>query len=454
MLNCLYINAVRCNIAAFQTKCMRRFLILYCLLLALPSFAQVQNLIVTRPVILHEADNGVSPAVAHLDAGTRLHLLEAHMTGNYWHVQVLGTGNKGWVYKTYVAADTVHQPPEDHRRRDIHSSGVSVDSVSIRVVDVGNGLCTIIRLPHGKYVIYDAGGLMTSNGAQTWAQMQQFLPAGATVEFMVLSHMDGDHIAAASQAIYGYNIKKVIWGGYDRSIDDPRSSETDAFQRLSTALQERHNITESINLHERDSIIYPGNDVEISGVHFKLLCGFGAPLPEWGHMNAAERLNGVSIVMKLEYAGNSILFTGDAVGRRKDDTDSVCIATEKFLVDHAGDELKSTVMFAPHHGAENGSSGPFLDKVSPQYIVIAAGHVGTFIHPRKTTCLRYLHYMPADHIFRTDRGDDQGEQEWDYMHIPGCKDEAGDDDIQIDMRSDNKLHIYYLDPVNACHTHE
>lgn len=327
-----------------------------------------------------------------------------------------------------------------------------LDSVSVRIIDVDNGLCTIIRLPGNKYVIYDAGGLNTADGSQTWAAMQQFLPAGSNVELMILSHMDGDHIVAASQAIRGYLIKKVIWGGYDRKIDGSDPTETGAFSRLKIALHDRQAVTESINLNERDSVIYPGGDIDISGAHFKLLCGFGKPLPEWHLTAPAERLNGVSIVMKMEYAGNSVLFTGDAVGRRKDDPETTCIATEKFLVDHVGDGLQSTVMFAPHHGAENGSSKKFLDKVKPRYIVIPAGHVARFLHPRKITCLRYLNYLAADHIFRTDRGDDQGDDEWDYLRIPGCKDKAGDDDIQVDLRSDHKIHVYYLNPLNVCTT--
>lgn len=424
---------------------MNRFII-FCIaiLCSIASYAQ-DVWVVSRPTILHKSYNSASPDVAHLDAGTMVKMLSAQMTNNYYHVQVPETGDKGWIYKTYLKPDEEHDAPANQPV----TAAAAPDSVSIRVVDVDNGLCTIIRLPHNKYVIYDAGGPNTADGNETWEQMKKFLPEGADVEFLVLSHMDGDHIVAASQVIRGYNIKKVIWGGYDRKIDGSNATETDAFRRLKAALYDRRAITESINLNERDSTIYPGNDMILSGAHIKFLCGFGKPLPEWHLSDPAERLNGVSIVMKLEYGGNSVLFTGDALGRRKTSAEDVCMATEKFLVDHAGDNLRSTVMFSPHHGAENGSSKPFMDKVMPQYIIIPAGHA-SFLHPRATTCTRYLNYVHADHIFRTDRGDDQGEQEWDYQRINGCRDKAGDDDIQIDLRSDNKLRVYYLDPTNGC----
>lgn len=404
--------------------------------------AQTETLVVTRPAILHKSYNSGSPTVAHLATGEKLVLLLPTANSNYYHVQRQSTGAKGWVYKNYVQQQTDTPASEEPQP-------VGLDSVSVRVVDVGNGLCAIIRLPGNKYVLYDAGGLTTANGNATYEQMLQTLDAGTTIEFMILSHMDGDHIVAAEQAIHNYRIKKVIWGGYDRKIDGSNATETNAFQRLKQSLLDRSTITESINLHERDSIIYPGGNIMISGVSFKLLCGFGKPLPEWNLTKPDERLNAVSIVMRMEYAGNSVLFTGDALGRRKDSPETTCIATEKFLVDHVGNGLQSTVMLSPHHGAENGSSKPFLDKVKPEYIVIPAGHV-THKHPRKVSCMRYLQYVPDHRIFRTDRGDDQGELEWDYLRIPGCKDPAGDDDIQIDLRSDHKLNIYYSNPTNTC----
>jgi len=421
------------------------------LLLAGTLIAQEQSRVATKPATLHQLHNNSSLQLTPVDPGTKPRTWAGDMTDNHYRAQVLNPKSNGRIYKNDLARENLNEAFADH----LALAPVSeLDSVSVRVIDVDNGLCTIIRLPGNKYVIYDAGGLNTANGTQTWGYMKKFLPEGSTVELMVLSHMDGDHIVAASQAIRGYHIKKVIWGGYDRKIDGSNTTETNAFKRLKAALHDRRDITESINLHERDSVIYPGGDINISGVHFKILCGFGKPLQEW-HLNsdAGERLNGVSIVMKVIYGNNSVLFTGDALGRRKDDPDSTCIATEKFLVDHAGNELQSNVMFSPHHGAENGSSKPFLDKVKPEYIVIPSGHVSTFLHPRKTTCLRYLNYVTADHILRTDRGDDQGAKEWDYLRIPGSRDVAGDDDIQIDLRSDNKLHVYYLNPINVSTAH-
>jgi hypothetical protein len=49
---------------------------------------------------------------------------------------------------------------------------------------------------------------------------------------------------------------------------------------------------------------------------------------------------------------------------------------------------------------------------------------------------RYFHdsltwQVSPDNILRTDRGDDEGELEWDAERVLGCRDAKGDDDIEI-----------------------
>ena len=73
----------------------------------------------------------------------------------------------------------------------------------------------------------------------------------------------------------------------------------------------------------------------------------------------SERLNAISIVVRLEYRGRSILFTGDTVRRRLDDDDDACKDAEQVMVERHGAGqvlLKSDVLIASHHGANNDSA--------------------------------------------------------------------------------------------------
>jgi hypothetical protein len=108
---------------------------------------------------------------------------------------------------------------------------------------------------------------------------------------------------------------------------------------------------------------------------------------------ASERRNAISVVVRLEYRGRSILFTGDTVGRRLDDADDACSDAEKIMVDR---HMTSRSPYAP------------LER-------------WTWI-----TC-GLTHGLASSHLFRTDFGDDEpGTFEWKVGRVPGCSDPSGD----------------------------
>jgi beta-lactamase superfamily II metal-dependent hydrolase len=313
------------------------------------------------------------------------------------------------------------------------------------VVDVGAGLCNIIKLPNNKYVLYDAGGEFDNSGNRTMEQIKEQIPAGSTIELFVLSHTDADHIVAAWQVVRDYKVKKILWTGFERSMVG-NEAPTQAYQKLVDALG-NHPFTENINLNERDSIIIPEIKMQIGSASFSFLCGFGAPLPEWS-LDKSEKLNAVSIVMKLQFGGNSVLFTGDAVGRHRDDPEDALIATEKYLVENASSALPSTIIIAPHHGARNGSSTAFVELVKPEVVIFSAGH--KFNHPDERTANKYLQFTSVSHLFRTDRGDDEEGTEWDMGRVHNCNDKRGDDDVHIQLRSNHSYRVFYVVPQAGC----
>ena len=46
---------------------------------------------------------------------------------------------------------------------------------------------------------------------------------------------------------------------------------------------------------------------------------------------------------------------------------------ERELVEISGDELKSRVLIAPHHGSRTSSTDRFLDSVQPEVVIISSG---------------------------------------------------------------------------------
>ena len=400
--------------------------------------ASADFLIVQRNGNMRAEPTVESEILEKIHTGDSLILLDdGQQTDSYYHVRGRQSGQEGWVFRTLVrkvAGDIEGTTPIDDNT-----------VVDIRVLDVGAGLCTLIKLPGDKYVVYDAGSDAKLNGNRTLEQIKEYIPIGTDIELMVLSHCDADHINAAEQVVRDYKVKKIVWTGYEASMAG--GTTTGAYKRLVAILKLRP-LTENINLHEKDSVITPGNHFNIGHSKFTFLCGFGSPPEEWLPLDRAEKLNGVSIVMKLDFKGNSILFAGDAVGRHLNSPETTLIATEKFMVENAAALLPSTIIIAPHHGAKNGSSTAFVDLVNPKSVIFSAGH--QFHHPTTRTANLYLQHTHIDSLYRTDRGDDEGTGEWTRLRKNNCTDLFNDDNIQVQLRSNGSYRIFYITPNGAC----
>ena len=415
---------------------MRTLLTVIWLIISSAAFADY--LVVQRNGNLRAEPSTESEILEKIRSGDILDLIEEEKTNGYWHVRAGASGQEGWVFQTLVRKvsgdTTVSAPP---------AADNSV--VDIRILDVGAGHCALIKLPGDKFVIYDAGSDAKLNGNRTIGQIKEYIPEGSTIELLVLSHTDADHINGAGQVVRDYNVKKVLWTGFEASMVG--GTTTGAFKRLQDNLRLKPQ-TENVNLHELDSTIAPGTNFSIGNVKFTFLCGFGKPDPDWVGLDKAEKLNGVSIVMKLEFKGNSVLFTGDAVGRHRDDDPDALLATEEFLVNKAASFLPSTIAIAPHHGAKNGSSAAFVNLVKPEWVVFPAGHQHR--QPTKRTAQVYLQFTTAIKMLRTDRGDDEGSDEWSVGRRNGCVDDFGDDTIQIQLRGNGTFRLYYLTADGPC----
>jgi hypothetical protein len=98
-------------------------------------------------------------------------------------------------------------------------------------------------------------------------------------------------------------------------------------------------------------------------------------------------------------------------------------------------------------GANNGSSACFIQSIAPQFVVFS-----DYQHPTKDAATRSMAAgVPVDRIFRTDFGDDEpGTFESKHGSISGCRDHAGDDDVETVPRLDRSVEVDYLGAPNGC----
>jgi len=313
----------------------------------------------------------------------------------------------------------------------------------VRVVDVGAGECVVIKAPGSDgdhYMIYDAGNFEDS-GLTAIEAIREIIEPDSTVDLLILSHTDADHVAAVPDIVDEYNVLRAIHPGISR--------DKKYWKAAVAAIRKEARDEDCENWSLASKKITPGTQFEIGDATATVISGFARPPASWGLVEDSEKMNAGSIVVRLTYGGKSILICGDAVGRHIDDPADACIAAEKLMVDNkATVTIDSDVIIAPHHGADNGSSKKFIEAVSPEYVVFSAGH--KYDHPRKAAADRYLAagVSPAK-MLRTDRGDDEsagGDKEWAGERKPQATDKKGDDDVEIRVSAAGQLTVKYLNP--------
>ncbi|MGD9369085.1 MAG: hypothetical protein PVH87_25490 [Desulfobacteraceae bacterium] len=310
-------------------------------------------------------------------------------------------------------------------------------AVFVRVIDVGAGLCCVVKMPGDHYMVYDAGDY-PEQGKVAFDGIAQLVPQGQPIELLVLSRSDSDHHGAVKRIFDHYTVKKVIRSGLER--------ETQTWQRSNAAIKAARQAKKTRDINLKYYEFPPGATYRFGDVFVTFVCGFYAPPSDWNinpQTHMSEFRNAGSIAIRLQYKGKSILFTGDAVGRHIGDPDNALMATEKFMIaNSAVIPIDSDVLIAPHHGADNGVSAAFIAAVSPQYVIFSAGH--KYEHPRAAAANRYLvRGLSTDYMFRTDLGDDEGQDEWAFGRIQGHTDKAGDQDIDILIRPDGNVVVAY-----------
>ena len=314
------------------------------------------------------------------------------------------------------------------------------DSLYVRVVDVGAGHCSVTRIPGDEdnhhYLVYDAGNY-EDNGRTCLRGVEEVIPEGEEIDLLVLSHSDSDHLAAADRILGAYKTQRILWTGHQRQ-------DTGTFRRVNGAMDlsraQRGTTIIDLSLFE-----YPhGATYRLGEAFVTFIAGWSEPLPDWRlPLSSSEGRNSISVVVRVLFREKSVLFTGDTVGRHGGDPDEVCDAAEAFMVANSpGIPIDSDVLIAPHHGADNGSSACFIEAVNPEYVIFPAGH--KYAHPRDVTARRYIaRGVPVGNMYRTDRGDDEGSEEWPEGRRPGHKDPKGDDDVEIVVDRAAQLRVAY-----------
>lgn len=279
----------------------------------------------------------------------------------------LSSGTEGFVSKRWVRVITGAEP----------LAADAPTPFTLHVIDVGNG--DGILLDMGEREILIDGG-MYRNPFEPYLLDNGLLQA--PIELAIVTHADADHWKGMQHLLAnsGASVLEFWEPGYDRSCKPLRTYDefveqmrvrvtTDRFLRPLGRF--RPNVSASAT-STPTSFRHP----DIEGVEFFLLHSDDAPLDT----DCAFRINDASIVLKVVVGGISILLTGDANGKRRNDdpsVDPISVEAKLLALEHRFPGiLRADIAKVSHHGSETASTQDFIDAVQPTFALISAstGH--------------------------------------------------------------------------------
>ena len=225
--------------------------------------------------------------------------------------------------------------------------------IEVHFLDVGQGDATLV-ICDGEAMLIDGGG--PSCGQFIYAYLRECVDE---LVYMISTHPHADHVGGLAAALNAVPVG-VIFSPVD-------SWDTKVFENV--VLYAEMQGTPIVCPNEGDVFTLGGAEVTV------LHCW-----PE------AWETNDMSIVLRVDYADTSFLFTGDAE-----------YMSEYMMID-SGWELKSDVLKVGHHGSDTSSTQEFIDAVLPDYAVISCGKNNPYGHPAEEV----LERLKECTVLRTD----------------------------------------------------
>ena len=223
----------------------------------------------------------------------------------------------------------------------------------VTYINVGQGDSTLIQ-NNNQTVLIDAGHGDGYENASLNYLKEHYIN---TLDALILTHCDADHINDAKNIIYQLNVKNIYMSS--------RTSSSYTYMKLLNAIKEKKkNITVP---KVGDTFQVGAGSIEFIGV------GEGA-----------QNNNDSSLCMRYDDGYHRFVFTGDAAE-----------SMEKKL-----NKVQCDVFQAGHHGSAYSNSDNLLSRMKASYVVVSCGKDNMYGHPHKEALQRFSRYDMV--VYRTD----------------------------------------------------
>jgi competence protein ComEC len=236
----------------------------------------------------------------------------------------------------------------------------------VTFLDVGQGDAALIEMPDGKTMLIDGGGSYGHFDLGRLAVAPYLWNTGhRRIDYLVASHPQLDHMGGLSYLADKFPVGEVWTNGVEK--------DADFYARFQKIIEEKA-------IPEK----------RITSGHPPLNLG-GARIVALhpGPSDLFPSDNDQSLVIRIDYGREAILWTGDIEG-----------PAEKALLQR-GSRLQATVLKVPHHGSRTSIDPDFLARVAPAVAVISVGGNNPYRHPSRETLAAYE--ALGVQIQRTDR---------------------------------------------------
>ena len=228
----------------------------------------------------------------------------------------------------------------------------------ITMLDVGQGEAILLESPGGQTVLYDGG----TNSADVLGQLRAL--DIETIDLVVASHPDEDHIGGLDEVIAAYAPRFVL--------DNGLAHTTQTYERYLDAIEEAGS---QLISPERQTIEFGPVALEV--------------VPPPGDESLGQNDNSVGFL--LRYGDFTMSFYGDA---ERDQFE--------WLLDTHPDLFPDVqVHKSSHHASRNGDIAPVLERIQPEVVLASLGADNRYGHPHDAALLRYDRI--GAEVYRTDR---------------------------------------------------
>lgn len=267
---------------------------------------------------------------------------------------------------------------------------------SVHYLDVGQGDSILINFSDGKNMLIDAG--VKDDATADYIVKCIEKSDTETLDYLLLTHPDGDHIGNAEAIIERFSVGKIF---------APKINDASVYPEFSAAMK--------IAIDKKTPVIVPDFYMSESGDDWFL--AFLSPAPSGTNGSAydgfnsvenpsAQAINDLSPIVYLEYKGVRFIFTGDA-GESQE-----LLVLQNFrsgLYDNIFGKGrikldKVDFLKVSHHGSNSASGEDFLGLLTPDNAVISVGK-NYYGLPSTAVLKRLIAQSPNVKIYRTDVGE-------------------------------------------------